>query len=146
MKGKVVAVCRGSEKGKPKEDIGSGFFERGMGLLGDAHAGTKKEVSILLKEKVGQLAGQTGLSFPPGAFAENLLIEGMSQSKLIPGIRLKIGGAVLLIEQIGKEKGITHSYNFLGYSLLPEYGVFARVIQSGPVKNGDEVELLAPSL
>jgi hypothetical protein len=47
MKGKVVAVCRGTERGKPKEDIGSGFFERGRGLLGDAHAGTKKEFSFI---------------------------------------------------------------------------------------------------
>jgi MOSC domain-containing protein YiiM len=90
MKGKVVAVCRGTERGKPKADIGSGFFERGLGLSGDAHAGTKKEVSILVKEKVDQLASQTGLSFPPGAFAENLLIAGVSQSKLLPGMRLQL--------------------------------------------------------
>jgi MOSC domain-containing protein YiiM len=51
-----------------------------------------------------------------------------------------------LIEQIGKEKGVTHSYNFLGYSLLPDYGIFAKVIESGGVKNGDEVEVLVPSL
>jgi MOSC domain-containing protein YiiM len=140
MKGKVVAVCRSTERGRPKEDIGSALFEIGRGFLGDAHAGTQKEVSILVKEKVDQLTSQTALSFPPGAFAENLLIEGMSQSDLLPGMQLRVGGALFLVEQIGKEKGITHSYNFLGYSLLPDYRVFAKVIESGAVKNGDEVD------
>ncbi len=68
MKGKVIAVCRGKEKGKPKEDVGSGFLEKDFGLVGDAHAGKAKKVSILVKEKVDQLARQAGLSFPPGAF------------------------------------------------------------------------------
>jgi MOSC domain-containing protein YiiM len=146
MKGKVVAVCRSIERGKPKEDVGSGVFEKGLGLQGDAHAGTGKEVSMLIKEKVDELSDQTGLSFPPGAFAENLLIEGVNQAGLLPGMRFKAGSANFLIERIGKEKSVTHSYNFLGYSLLPQYGVFARVIESGMVKNGDEVDLLDLSL
>jgi MOSC domain-containing protein YiiM len=144
LKGRVVAVCRSIERGKRKEDFGLGFFEKGLGLQGDAHAGTEKEVSILIKEKVDELSNQTGLFFPPGAFAENLLIAGLNQSGLLPGIRLKVGSAALLIERIGKEKDVTHSYNFLGYSLLPDYGVFAKVIESGAVKNGDEVEILLP--
>ena len=35
-----------------------------------------------------------------------------------------------------------HSYNYKGYSLPPRFGIFAKVIPSGMVKNGDEVELL----
>jgi hypothetical protein len=56
LKGRVVAVCRSANKGQPKQDVYSGFFERGLGLVGDAHAGTEKQVSILAKEKVDQLA------------------------------------------------------------------------------------------
>lgn len=142
MKGRVVAVCRGVERSKPKEDVHSGFFQEGVGLVGDAHAGTTKEVSILAKEKVDQLSGKTGLSFPPGAFAENLLIEGLDQAQMIPGRYLKIGGAVLEISQIGKKAGNRHSYNYKGHSLLPRFGIFARVIESGMIRNGDEIELL----
>lgn len=65
MAGRVVAVCRSPERGKPKEDGGTGFFEAGLGLAGDAHAGTEKEVSLLAKEKVDQLSRETGISFPP---------------------------------------------------------------------------------
>lgn len=142
MKGRVIAVCRSEEKDKPKEDVLSGFFEEGLGFRGDAHAGTEKQVSILAKEKVDQLAKKTGLSFPPGAFAENLLVEGLDQAQFIPGKYLKIGKALLQIQQIGKDPGIPHSYHYRGHSLLPHFGIFARVMESGFVKNGDDIELL----
>ena len=145
MKGKVIAVCRGAKKGCPKENVGSGRFERGMGLAGDAHAGTEKEVSILSKERVDALSAQTGLSFPPGAFAENLLVGGLEEEALLPGVQLRIGEAVLEVHQIGKEPNISHSYQTQGHSLLPRYGIFAKVIRGGVVKNGDEVESLPPS-
>ena len=145
MKGRVVAVCRSLERGKTKEDIRSGFFEKGVGLSGDAHAGTEKEVSILAQDRVDELSKKTSLSFPPGAFAENLLIVGLDQAELLPGRRLKVGKAILQIIRIGKEAGIPHSYHFRGHSLLPDFGIFARVLESGRVKNGDEVELLMDS-
>ena len=145
MKGKVIAVCRGARKGCAKEEVGSGLFEKGRGLAGDAHAGTQKEVSILPKEKVDTLADETGLSFPPGAFAENLLIEGPEAEKILPGVRLRIGEAVLEVQQIGKDPDIPHSYQTQGHSLLPRYGIFAQVIHGGIVKRGDEVEWFPPS-
>jgi MOSC domain-containing protein YiiM len=145
LKGKVAAVCRSAEKGKSKEDVHSGFFERGLGLIGDAHSGTSQEISILLKEKVDQLSRRSGLSFPPGAFAENLLVEGLEQTELVPGRQIRVGASILLIERIGKEAGTRHTYQYRGHSLLPHFGIFARVLESGLVKNGDEIELLISS-
>ncbi len=142
MKGKVVAICRSQEKGKPKEDVGSGFLEKDFGLVGDAHAGTPQQISILIKEKVDQLARQATFAFPPGAFAENLLISGLRQEEIIPAKILRVGGALLQVVRIGKEPNLLHSYNYRGYSLLPQYGIFARVLKSGIVKNSDEVEVL----
>jgi len=142
LKGRVIAVCRGAKKGCPKENAGSGLFEKGKGLAGDAHAGTEKEVSILPKERVDALAAATRLSFPPGAFAENLLVEGLEAEALVAGVRLRIGEAVLQVHQIGKEPNFFHSYHYQGHSLLPRYGIFAKVIDGGIVKNGDEVESL----
>jgi MOSC domain-containing protein YiiM len=135
------------KKGCPKEEVKSGFFEQGKGLAGDAHAGTEKEVSILPKERVDALSAQTGLSFPPGAFAENLLVEGVEEKALVPGVRLRIGEAVLKVYQIGKEPNLSHSYHYQGHSLLPRFGIFAQVIHGGIVRNGDEVEWFpSPSL
>jgi MOSC domain-containing protein YiiM len=144
LRARVVAVCRGVEKGKRKEAVMAGFFQKGVGLVGDAHAGTDKEVSLLLKERVDELAEKTGFSFPAGAFAENLLVEGLKWAECTPGKCLKVGEAALQITQIGKDPAIPHSYNYCGFSLLPRFGIFARIIQSGAVKNGDEMEWVHP--
>lgn len=141
MKGKVIAVCRSGFRGKPKQPIDFGFFREGWGLIGDAHAGTVKEVSLLLKSQVEALARETGMVFPPGAFAENLLVGGLPQEELIPARQLRIGSVVLQITKLGKEPDEAHSYNYYGYSLLPRFGVFAQVLQSGWVVVGEEIEL-----
>ena len=146
MRGRVVAVCRSAEKGKRKEAILTGFFQKGVGLVGDAHAGTDKEVSLLLNERVDELASKTAFSFPAGAFAENLLVEGLAWAECTPGKCLKAGEAILQITQIGKDPAISHSYNYCGFSLLPRFGIFAKVIQSGAVEPGDEVEWIQPDV
>ena len=145
MKGKVIAVCRGAGKGKCKKVVPSGSFQKGMGLVGDAHAGTDKEVSILPKENVDELAGRTGFSFPAGAFAENLLVDGLKWADCTPGQYLQAGEAVLQITHIGKDPAIPHSYNYCGFSLLPRFGIFAKVIQSGTIRNGDTIAMLDQS-
>jgi len=141
LKGTVLAVCRGLQQGKPKQPVGIAFFREGWGLIGDAHAGTVKEVSLLLKSQVEILARETGRFFPPGAFAENLLVGGLPQEDLVPPRCLLIGSVILEIVKIGKDPEETHSYNYYGYSLLPRFGVFARVLQDGWVLAGDEIEL-----
>ena len=145
MKAKVIAVCRGGEKGKRKEVVLSGFLQKGMGLVGDAHAGTDKEVSVLPNEKVDELAGRTGFSFPAGAFAENLLVDGLKWADCTPGQYLQAGEAILQITQIGKDPAIPHSYNYCGFSLLPRFGIFAKVIQSGTIRMGDTITILDQS-
>ena len=142
MKGRVVAVCRSFAQGLPKNDIGAGFLEKGLGLNGDAHSGTEKQVSLLRKEMVDRLAAQSGIIFPPGAFAENLLVEGLEPADLQPGTRLKVGSAVLQIQRIGKDPDAAHSYSYLGYSLLARWGIFAGILESGDVHKGDPVECI----
>jgi MOSC domain-containing protein YiiM len=145
LKGKVIAVCRGADKGKRKWAVLAGFLQKEMGLVGDAHAGTDKQVSMLLKERVDELAGKTGFSFPAGAFAENLLVEGLKWADCTPGQYLQAGEAILQITQIGKDPAIPHSYNYCGFSLLPRFGIFAKVIQSGAIRNGDTIAILDQS-
>jgi len=145
LKGNVLAVCRGLQRGKPKEPVGIGFFREGWGLIGDAHAGTAKEVSLLLKPRVEILSRLTGMFFPPGAFAENLLVNGIPQEDLVPPRCLRIGSVILEITKVGKDPDEAHSYNYYGYSLLPRFGVFAHVLRSGWVLAGDEIQVIDPT-
>ena len=84
-----------------------------------------------------------GLELHPGDFAENITVEGMNLCKLPIGTRLAVGKDVLLeISQIGKECHTGCAIRRqIGHCIMPEEGVFARVLTGGPVRPGDEISL-----
>ena len=140
--GMVVGVCVSQRRTDPKKNVGKGLLRKGIGLVGDSHAGTDKEVSLLAIESIQKLCQETGLSAGPGSFAENITTEGVDLVSLPIGSKLKIGEAKLMVIQIGKDPSQPHTYNYQGYSLLPTEGVFCKVIESGEVKTGDFIKLI----
>jgi MOSC domain-containing protein YiiM len=141
MVGKVVGVCVSERRTDPKKNVGKGFLQRGLGLVGDSHAGTEKEVSLLAFESIQKVCKETGLSAGPGSFAENITTKGIDIGSIPIGSTLQMGEAKLMVIQIGKDPSQAHTYNFQGYSILPKEGVFCRVIESGEVKIGDSINL-----
>ena len=140
--GVVAGVCVSQRKTDPKENVDEGFLQRGVGLVGDSHAGTEKEVSLLAIESIQKLCQEKGLSAGPGSFAENITTEGLDLVSLPIGSKLQIGDAKLVVIQIGKDPSQAHTYNYQGYSILPKEGVFCKVIESGEVKIGDSIKIL----
>jgi len=141
-KGRVVGVCASERKTDPKKNVGKGFLKKGFGLVGDSHAGTEKEVSLLAVESILKLRQETGISAGPGCFAENITTEGIDLTSLPIGSRLQIGEAQLVVIQLGKDPLQAHTYNYQGYSILPKDGLFCKVIESGEIKVGDRIELI----
>jgi MOSC domain-containing protein YiiM len=139
---RVVAVCTSQKKGTRKQAIAEGQFKAEHGLVGDAHAGVmpNRQVSLLTMESIDKMRGR-GLELNPGDFAENITIEGMSLHTLPIGTRLTIGEGVLLeVTQIGKECHTACAIRRqVGQCIMPEEGVFARVINGGKIRPGDEV-------
>jgi MOSC domain-containing protein YiiM len=142
MVGKVVGVCRSQRRTDPKKNVREGFLQRGLGLVGDSHAGSEKEVSLLAIESVQELLKETGLSPEPGCFAENITTEGIDLASLSVGSQLQVGEAKLEVVQIGKDPSQPHTYSYQGFSLLPKRGVFCKVIEGGEIKIGDPINLL----
>jgi MOSC domain-containing protein YiiM len=140
--GKVVGVCMSQRRTDPKENVGKGFFQKGLGLVGDSHAGTEKEVSLLAIESIKKICQETGISAEPGSFAENITTEGMDLTSLTIGFKLQIGDAKLEVIQIGKDPSQAHTYNYQGHSILPKEGVFCKVIESGEIKVGDIIRFI----
>ena len=137
MQGKVEGVCLGNEKGKPKNQEPEIRLSPGVGVFGDAHAGTEQEVSLLAREDVDALCQETGIKAPPGSFAENISTRGISLVELAPGARLRLGEAEIELITIGKDPSLSLTYSFKGHTLLPARGAFARVIRGGKVREGD---------
>jgi len=141
---KVVAVCTSQKKGTRKQAIAEGQFKEEHGLVGDAHAGVlpNRQVSLLAMESIDKMRGR-GLELNPGDFAENITIEGMNLHKLPIGTRMTIGEGVLLeVTQIGKECHTACAIRRqVGQCIMPEEGVFARVINGGKVRPEDKVSI-----
>lgn len=137
--GIVVGVCMSEKRGDPKKNVGSGLLQPSVGLVGDSHAGTAKEISILSRESVDRLCREKGISAEPGSFAENISTRGIDTASLVRGSLLEIGRAKLEVMQIGKDPSEAHTYQYRGYSLLPSEGVFCRVVEGGEIKIGDKV-------
>ena len=141
----TVAVCTSQKKGTKKKEVDEGLLQVNFGLVGDAHADscTHRQVSLLAVESIDKMR-ELGLDVKAGDFAENITTEGIDLVSLPVGSRIAIGEqSILEITQIGKE---CHDrcaiYHQVGKCVMPEEGVFARVIKSGPVKAGDQIKVI----
>jgi len=141
--GKIVAVSISDRKGVVKHNVPQARLLQDHGLEGDAHAeGGIRQVSLLAKESIDKMRA-AGAQVNPGDFAENLTTEGLDVCALPVGTKLRVGSEVELeITQIGKacHKGCAIREQ-VGDCVMPREGVFARVLQEGVVKPGDEIEV-----
>ncbi len=142
---KVIAVCRSDKKGTRKQVVADGFLNENYGLVGDAHAdcATHRQVSLLAVESIDKMR-RLGLDVGPGDFAENITTQGLDLVSLPVGTHLAVGQAVVLeLTQIGKECHTRCAiYRQVGQCIMPEEGVFTRVVRQGLVRTGDEVKVL----
>ena len=140
--GKVIAVCTSERKGIQKHDVHTAHFSVNWGIDGDAHAGRwHRQVSLLSADKI-EAFNQRGANVVPGAFGENLVVDGFDFRALPVGTLLRCGDVLLEMTQIGKE---CHShceiYKKMGECIMPHEGVFARVITPGTISVGDEMSI-----
>lgn len=143
MQGKVIAVCASAKKGVKKTPQPQGELVAEFGLRGDAHGGKwHRQISLLAVGSIEKMKA-LGINAAPGDFAENLTVSGISLPMLPVGTRLKIGHALVEITQIGKECH-THCEIFktAGACVMPTEGVFAKVIDGGTVRPGDDVIII----
>lgn len=138
----VIAVCTSRGKGTPKRDVRRARLIPDHGLEGDAHAGTRRQVSLLAWESVERL----GVDHPAvryGAFAENLTLRGLEVKDLPVGAKLRVGSDALLeVTQIGKACHADCAIRkIIGDCVMPREGAFAKVVTGGIVQVGDQVNV-----
>ena len=132
---KIVAVCLSEKKGTRKKPVSQGCLKENYGLVGDAHAGSSRQVSLLAIESINRMNTQ-GVEIRPGDSAENIVTEGIDLTSLLLGTRIRIGKEIILeITQIGKK------YDHPEFRLLSREGVFARVIHEGLVNPDDTLRV-----
>ena len=137
------AICISERKGTQKQAVPSAELTADWGLQGDAHAGKwHRQVSLLGLGEIEAFRAK-GADVGFGDFGENLVVDGLRMRDLPVGTRLRVGGALLELTQIGKE---CHSrcriYETMGDCIMPREGVFARVLRGAAIRPGDAVTIV----
>ncbi|WP_026891572.1 MOSC domain-containing protein [Lacrimispora aerotolerans] len=138
--GIVKAVCISENRGTQKVNVKTAEFAMNYGIIGDAHGGSwHRQVSLLSHEKI-EAFKREGADVLPGAFGENLIVEGFDFSSIPIGTRFQCKDVILQLTQHGKQ---CHShcqiYYKMGKCIMPTEGTFAEVIKGGTISVGDEV-------
>lgn len=140
--GVIRAICISDRRGVQKREVPSARLQEGFGIVGDAHAGNwHRQVSMLSEERI-EAFNRKGAGVAPGAFGENLVVEGLDLSRLPVGTTFRCGGALLELTQIGKEcHNHCQIYRKMGECIMPTQGVFAQVVRGGEISVGDTIEV-----
>jgi len=141
--GRLLHVCISATKGIAKHEIPSATIQVEHGMEGDAHAGDwHRQLSLLAHLDIESMRAK-GLTLKPGAFGENLVIDGLDTDDLGVGSLLRVGEVLLELTQIGK---VCHTrcaiYYTTGDCIMPRNGLFARVLEGGVLVPGVPVEVM----
>jgi MOSC domain-containing protein YiiM len=146
VKARIVSVNVSEVKGVPKREVEKIRLIPGHGVEGDAHAGAwHRQVSLLAEESIDRMRAMGLHDLAHGAFGENIDTLGVDLCALPVGTKLRVGGALLEITQIGKDchNGGCAIRKATGQCVMPTDGVFAVVIEGGEVRSGDGIEIVS---
>lgn len=141
---RVTAVCISEKKGEQKYPVDKIRIKPDHGIQGDAHSGNwHRQISLLGKESVAKVQPAMDYPLEPGAFAENILTEGIELFSLPIGTVLEIGETLCEVTQIGKECHHGCAIRQLaGDCVMPREGIFVKVLRGGEIRPGDDIRLL----
>ena len=142
MKIKVLSVNTSEKKGTVKRPADNIQLTE-IGVVGDAHSGKwHRQVSLLAAESIAKFSIEARRSIQYGEFAENITTEGLLLHECRPLDRFRNDAIELEVTQIGKKcHGDNCSiFREVGNCVMPKEGIFARVIRSGNLKAGDQLE------
>ena len=130
---------------------------RGVNLEGDSqadrevHGGPDKAVYAYGIDETEQWEAELGRDLGPGAFGENLTIEGMDVSGALLGERWRVGTTLLEVVQprlpcfkLGLRFGDPSFVRRFGRASRP--GTYLRIVEEGELGAGDEVEVQVETL
>ena len=99
--------------------------------------------AMMAAETLAQMNGE-GFRTEPGAMGEQIVLAGIDIDRLAPGMRLRIGGQVV-VEVAQPRTGcdrFSHIQSKPISATTGRLGVMAKVIAAGEVRIGDSVEVL----
>ncbi|HKQ76844.1 MAG TPA: MOSC domain-containing protein [Blastocatellia bacterium] len=144
LTGKLTGIYVGSRKGEEKTPVESAELIADHGLRGDSHAGRdpNRQVSLFAAETLREIKNE-GFEVSAESLTANLFTENVNINSLGPGARLRVGETVIEIVEARKPcRSTTRIDNRLPKRLFGQCGQLGRIVKSGFVRVGDEVEIM----
>jgi MOSC domain-containing protein YiiM len=124
------------------QPVTSATLVAGRGLHGNANQGGRRQVTLLARERWGEVVRELGADVDPIARRANLLLSGIdlehSRGKVlrVGGCRLRIHGETRPCERMDE------AFSGLRAAMSPHWGggAFAEVLDDGEIAVGDPVE------
>ncbi len=111
-----------------------------LGFEGCVHArpGSKRQVLLVESESLD------AMGLPPGIIRENITTEGLNVNGLKAGTRLRIGEALMEVTAPCTPCDLMERIRpGLRRDLQGRRGMLCQVLQSGVIRRGDSIEMLA---
>ena len=100
-------------------------------------------VSLLAQESIDKMIAMGVKGLDAGKFAENITTEGIDLHTLPIGTKLRIGGTLQEVTQIGKECHTGCAIKTqVGKCIMPTEGIFTKVLEEGTIRPGDPIEIV----
>ena len=143
-KTRIFRISISARKGTQKANVTEARLKDNYGIIGDAHAGSRRQVSLLPYESYAAfLESRNDISeINPGDFAENITTIGLSFVEVEIGRKIRIGNDIELeVTEIGKSECHhgCHIRKTVGDCIMPREGIFAKVIKGGTIQEGDKI-------
>ena len=138
---KIKAICVSNKKG-PKNLVDFADIIEDYGIKNDFHASSKSDRQIsLLSYKHIEKIREKGLDIKFGDFGENIVFDNIDFDNVKIGGYFKIANKILLkITKIGKIcKKPCIIQKKIGQCIMPQFGIFTKVIIGGGVKSEDSI-------
>jgi MOSC domain-containing protein YiiM len=150
VRGRVAGIYVGMSPGAPMRRVSFVEAVAGAGLRGDRYFAEDddhdppEEITIFSREDVEAAAAESGIDITPGDLRRNIMTAGVDLQGAIGG-RLRIGDVV--VDSLEANPPCAHLQRLARKALLEPLvdrgGLRGRLVVSGPIEEGDPVEILS---
>lgn len=141
----IVAIHIAPGRKVPTRSVPTVDAEAGKGLVGDRYHGAKhRHVTVQSRELLDRAASDLGHPIDPGATRRNITVD-TGDIPTRPGDRMRIGDVELEAVRIAAPCRLLDDWIAPGAARAMHMrgGTVFRILTSGPISVGDEVELPA---